>query len=63
MDPEIALTKLRNAIRKAQQRQTDDTAYPLACVVENSIVADVVESFEALDGWLRAGGFKPADWR
>jgi len=55
MDPDAALEDARRAARAVLDWrgdvETDTDAYRLA------------EAFTALDGWLRGGGFPPADWR
>jgi len=56
VDPDVALANLREAMAELR-----------ACVDDGRLghaeVAEAVESFEALDGWLTNGGFKPRDWR
>jgi hypothetical protein len=54
MDPNVALSKLRAAL-------SDDPAN----LGTNGITArmsDAAESFDALDTWLKAGGFLPVEW-
>jgi hypothetical protein len=54
VDPDEALQQLRTAIRDYRDATSiaaaDDAAGRLA------------EHVEALDGWLRGGGFLPAEW-
>lgn len=49
MDPDKALAELREAL---QELANDPDAWE-----------DVIEKFEALDGWLSKGGFLPKAWR
>lgn len=59
MDPDKALSNAREALaiyRKAEDELCGD--YDAAAAAE--VLAD---SFEALDGWLSKGGFKPAAWK
>lgn len=53
MDPDKAL---RNARAAAYEIMRDSLPAP------TQEAADLCEAFEALDGWLRAGGFLPAAW-
>lgn len=50
MDPDEALEKARDALKRHFARIGDDAA------------DDLAEAFEALDGWLSKGGFPPRDW-
>ena len=54
MDPDEALRQLRTAIRDYRDATSiaafQDAAHRLA------------DHAEALDGWLRGGGFLPAEW-
>lgn len=52
VDPNAALENAREAIRRIQTEKDTD-AY----------VADLVDAFEALDGWLSRGGFLPEEWK
>lgn len=54
MDPNKTLQDLRKAIR----RLNDNDA-----VGADGDVRILLDTAEALDGWLSSGGFLPADWR
>lgn len=58
MDPDAALLALRTAITEAQDAADGDSN-------DEEIEAwqTVGELFDALDEWLRAGGFLPKEWR
>lgn len=62
MDPNTALTELRNAVKHALAQQKADTDASQFCVVDNRTVSAMVDHFEALDEWLSNGGFLPAPW-
>lgn len=49
MDPDQALTDIRDRIPAARRSQSRQ-------------IAALAESFEALDEWLSNDGFKPKDW-
>lgn len=51
MDPDATLTEMREL-----------SAAILASGGEWSMADDLAQRFEALDGWLTARGFLPADW-
>ena len=55
MDPNEALRLIRLTI--AQMRVDESPAVKMAHAEE------IVEYFEALDGWLKNDGFLPADWQ
>ena len=63
MDPEEALRKAREAL--AQIRKAQDADFPLE--THNLVVAvqgvELADAFEALDEWMKKGGFAPADWQ
>lgn len=55
MDPNAALAELRKLAKAWLDGEApDDEAY--------HILMTLLEQWEALDGWLRQGGFLPADW-
>jgi hypothetical protein len=55
MDPDAALTELRNlATLAANLEPSDPDAHEIA--------TRMGEVFDGLDGWLAGGGFLPADW-
>jgi hypothetical protein len=74
MDPEIALQKLREAVRDFKNwrdRELEEKPLPGQVttnarkkheLIIHSPVDDVIEHFDALDQWLMKGGFLPADW-
>jgi hypothetical protein len=51
MDPDTALDRMRAAAARILDREVVDQD-----------ADDLAEAFEALDGWLRAGGFLPQSW-
>ena len=53
MDPDVVLRAARRAV--ARWRAANDE-------VSGGTAFDLVEAFEALDDWLRRGGFLPAAW-
>ena len=54
MDPDEALRQLRTAIRDYRNATS---------IAASEDAADrLAEHAEALDGWLRGGGFLPAEW-
>lgn len=56
MDPNAALTELRNlAVMLADADPGSPQEYVFA--------ARMAEVFKGLDGWISAGGFLPADWQ
>jgi hypothetical protein len=59
MDPDVALTELKEAVTELRyQAQGGVAAHTrLAAMAE-----DVAERFEGLDKWLSGGGFLPAAW-
>jgi len=58
MDPDEALHQIRMAI--AHFRAITDGR---ATLCEAEVAASTaLEHFEALDGWMSRGGFKPEDW-
>lgn len=63
MDSNEALRILRQAIESAGRQQDSDTSHPSFCVVRNGTVSEIIEAFEALDGWLVSGGFLPEAWK
>lgn len=57
MDPNVSLAKIREAV--GELRQADDDGL---WSDDSSQIGMLLESFEALDGWLSTGGFLPKDW-
>jgi hypothetical protein len=63
MDPNAALKDLRAAIAEVDNElSADEGAGLLDPFGEKDHLRDLVESFQALDGWLSRGGFLPFDW-
>ena len=68
MDPNTALRKMREAT--AAIKQQDDSELDSdkklrerrSSHVDYEPLLEIVEHFEALDGWLTRGGFLPTDW-
>lgn len=59
MDPDQALADLRAAM--GELSAVRDGVFPQPDLAQAIEVA--TEAFEALDSWLKRGGFSPADWR
>lgn len=64
MDPNVALTQIRDAVG-VLARATDggahlDPAPTRADVIEAALT--LVEAWDSLDGWLSSDGFLPTDW-
>lgn len=51
MDPDQALKELRTALQLLSLEPSEENADL------------VINSFTALDGWLKNGGFPPKDWK
>lgn len=64
MDPNAALVNAREAVGEMKTlldiEEWDGTAEGDEQV--QNLVTQIVESFTALDEWLRSGGFAPRDW-
>ncbi len=59
MDPDEALANLR----KLMQQLYDELPGPdIQSTRIEDLASEIVEQFEALDGWLTRGGFLPAAW-
>ncbi len=56
MDPNAALETARTLAAEIG----DDKLIPQA---REEAAATLAETFQALDGWLSSGGFKPHDWQ
>ena len=57
MDPEAALLTLRELVTEIQDNREQAVADP------EWVLAQFAEQFDALDNWLKNGGFLPADWK
>lgn len=53
MDPDVALARLREAA----------TAILAEPARHSAEAVTLAERVEAMDDWLRRGGFRPADWQ
>jgi hypothetical protein len=60
MDPDAAYLALKSRIETMQELL--DSPHPDIEKIEDTL-ADTVESFEALDGWLKNGGHLPMEWQ
>lgn len=58
MDPDEALKRLREKATEFMLNLPEDPVDNLGV-----LGSEVVELFEALDGWMSKGGFLPAEWR
>ncbi len=54
MDPDVALENMRKAVEELVK------ALPPRRSVQ---VAELVEAWDALDGWMSQGNFRPAAWK
>ena len=54
MDPNTALTLIRQICERVDQMEAEDI---------DPLLGDLVDQFTALDEWLVKGGFLPKDWR
>lgn len=54
MDPEAALINMREAIAAVRSAPN-----PEALLIASTSLADAAD---ALDGWLKSGGFLPLEW-
>ena len=54
MDPDATLADIRQLLSAFDAAIHMDDAYAVAC--------DLKVAMEALDNWIMAGGFLPADW-
>ena len=61
MDIEAALSKARDALREYRNATNRDDPEPYRAVAAGA-ADDLVDAFEALDGWLSQGGFLPDAW-
>lgn len=58
MDPDVCLERLRELIGELNDSgQKDDGGETYM-----DLAAQVADGFQALDGWLSAGGFRPRAW-
>lgn len=57
MDPSIALAEFRRSLEDLGVAIETEDQY----ATEDALTG-VQENFNALDGWLKSGGFLPEDW-
>lgn len=57
MDPDEALRNLRAALYVLDRILPSRDEHPMAPYVD-----DALKAFEALDEWMRRGGYIPKDW-
>ena len=59
MDPDKALKTLLDTARWLRERHDEDGPdyHP-----DHEMVGELLDAIEALDGWLRKGGFLPKRW-
>lgn len=66
MDPDVCLSELRElvaTIRDFVEEEVEEAeAQDCAPGQTNDLLAQLVEHVEALDSWLKNGGFLPKDW-
>lgn len=55
MDPDKALEDMREMIERLRDRFT-------RLGDPHDLLEPTVEAWEALDGWMSKGGFRPKDW-
>lgn len=56
MDPDEALTEMRIAIAKLRAQLGGGPD-------EEELAQAVLDTWEALDGWMSRGGYRPEDWK
>lgn len=56
MDVNATLAELRDAMNALDGIETGSDAW-------DDAISRVVELWTALDGWLKSGGFSPAEWQ
>jgi hypothetical protein len=75
MDPDKALKQLREAVHSLKMQQDEFEATPVNVNMPMSAdylrkhrihydaVQEAIDNFEALDTWIRRGGYLPVDWQ
>jgi hypothetical protein len=69
MDPNEALKLMRELAKKilaiANEPNCDEPSYDdlVSSAQEFSTAIEMAEQFEALDEWIKSGGFLPEDWK
>jgi hypothetical protein len=63
MDPNEALKRARKAAARIRELQDKEDLTKEEAEEHEQEHENLVESFEALDGWLSGGGFLPAAWK
>jgi len=61
MDPDKALSKTREALDELRLMHEQDALRDPEAALED-LVWSATEHFEALDFWLKQGGFLPREW-
>lgn len=61
MDPNLALSRLRDAI-KTVRREQDEIDTPMTERQLRNVLENMTDNAESLDEWLSKGGFLPAAW-
>ncbi len=61
MDVNLALSRLRDAVRTVNREQ-DGTDEPFTQEQAVNVLRNMSDHFEALDAWLTRGGFLPSAW-
>lgn len=61
MDPETVYRNIMNIVRAVLAQGDSEEGFDGADAVDDLL--NISESFEALDGWLRKGGFPPKAWQ
>jgi hypothetical protein len=61
MDVNLALARLRDAI-KAVRREQDGNDEPMTERQLRNVLENMTDYAESLDGWLSKGGFLPTAW-
>ena len=59
MDPEAALTRLRELAEEIIERIDADESYDHL----DDLPSEMAETFQGLDQWITRGGFLPRDWK
>jgi hypothetical protein len=57
MDPDAALAELREFVAEVKEQRE----YSVGEL--ETFLSSFAKHFEALDNWLKRGGFLPADWK
>jgi hypothetical protein len=64
MDPDVALENMREAMEKLKTIPVTTLAgKSYALDDDGALICTAIEAWEALDGWMSKGGFRPEDWK